>query len=253
VRPLLLIPVIALLGCTLATRADAAWPVLSGPYFGQKPPGLRAELFAPGIVSSEHHDDGPPAFSADGRECFWRVNGDHDGVRRTGRVFWSREERGRWTEPRLLSFTDPHGAGIPCLRPDGQRLYFWSRHPRAGDGSAGESHPWYADRTPAGWSEPRPLPLPVGDRRLSIFTVGADGSLLCVLEEPGRRPGAVEVDEQAPALGHRLLDAEVVGHVERLAGHHGRRIHVGAQVDDAALVAVVEDGVAREARRRGDG
>jgi hypothetical protein len=150
-------------------------------------------MFAPGIVSSEHHDDGPPVFSPDGRECFWRVNGDYDGARRTGMVFWSREESGRWTEPRLLACSSPYGAGIPCLRPDGRRLYFWSRRPRTGATPESTSTPWYVDRTASGWSEPRPLLLPIGNRRLRIFTVGTDGALLCVLEDSAAAPGGTRV------------------------------------------------------------
>ena len=33
-------------------------PILQGPYLGQKPPGLTPEVFAPGIVSTEHHEWG---------------------------------------------------------------------------------------------------------------------------------------------------------------------------------------------------
>ena len=29
------------------------WPVLKGPYIGQKPPGMTPEIFAPGIISTE--------------------------------------------------------------------------------------------------------------------------------------------------------------------------------------------------------
>lgn len=174
-----------------------AWPVLSGPYFGQKPPGMRAELFAPGIVSSEHHDDGPPAFSPDGRECYWRVMGQRDSARTIpGLMFWSREENGRWTEPRIAPFSNPYGAGIPILQPDGHRLYFSYRtsgQPRPGDRHENEWRPTFVDRTPSGWSEPRPLSPPIGSRRLTFFSVGADGSLLCVLEDSSKASAGTAV------------------------------------------------------------
>ena len=183
----------AVLAALIATLAGpwptpaVAWPVLSGPYFGQKPPGMRAEMFAPGIVSSEHHDDGPPAFSPDGRECFWRVMGQRDSASTIpGLMFWSREENGRWTEPRLAPFSNPYGAGIPCLQPDGQRLYCrfrTPRRPRSGDRHEAEWQSSFVDRTPSGWSEPRPFSPPIGSHRLTFFSVGADGSLLCVLED----------------------------------------------------------------------
>jgi hypothetical protein len=161
-----------------------AWPALSGPYFGQKPPGLRAELFAPGIVSSEHHDDGPPVFSPDGRECYWRVNGYRDGADVSGAIFSSREVNGRWTEPRLERFSRPDGASSVRLQADGRRLYFKSRRPHPGGPSDAHSSPWFVDRTPSGWSEARPLSLAIGNRRLEIVSMGADAWLYCVLDDP---------------------------------------------------------------------
>lgn len=32
------------------------FPVLESPYLGQEPPGLTPEIFAPGIISTEHHE-----------------------------------------------------------------------------------------------------------------------------------------------------------------------------------------------------
>lgn len=39
------------------------FPVLSGPYLSQKPPGMTPEILAPGIVSSEEFVDFKLAFS----------------------------------------------------------------------------------------------------------------------------------------------------------------------------------------------
>jgi hypothetical protein len=158
---------------------------------------MRAELFAPGIVSSEHHDDGPPTFSPDGRECYWRVMGQRDSARTIpGLMFWSREENGRWTEPRIAPFSNPYGAGIPHLQPDGHRLYFpyrTSGQPRPGERHEDAFRPMFVDRTPSGWSEPRPLSPPIGSRRLTYFSVGADGSLLCVLEDSSKASAGTAV------------------------------------------------------------
>ncbi len=32
------------------------WPEVSGAYFGQKPPGMTAEIFAPGIISTDRSE-----------------------------------------------------------------------------------------------------------------------------------------------------------------------------------------------------
>ena len=34
------------------------FPILKGAYLGQKTPGINPELFAPGIISTELHNDG---------------------------------------------------------------------------------------------------------------------------------------------------------------------------------------------------
>ncbi|ESZ89442.1 hypothetical protein [Congregibacter litoralis] len=52
-------PTIALIGLVFSTLAVAddsgsrGFPVLEGPYMGQEAPGMRAEVFAPGVISTE--------------------------------------------------------------------------------------------------------------------------------------------------------------------------------------------------------
>ncbi len=47
------------------------FPVLRGPYLGQKPPGDVPELFAPGIVSDVYFEHSGAVFTPDGKELFW--------------------------------------------------------------------------------------------------------------------------------------------------------------------------------------
>ncbi len=42
---------ISILFCHIISSADS--PVLKGPYFGQKPPGMILEIFAPGFISTD--------------------------------------------------------------------------------------------------------------------------------------------------------------------------------------------------------
>lgn len=46
------------------------FPKLTGPYMGQKPPGMTPELFAPEIISREDTREFAITFSPDGREFF---------------------------------------------------------------------------------------------------------------------------------------------------------------------------------------
>jgi hypothetical protein len=217
-RPILLLSLLGCLCATAAGAADPTFPALAGPYFGQPLPGLRAEMFAPGVVSTEYHDDGAPAFTPDGRECFWRINGYRDSVGRPAVIFWSREVDGRWTEPGPAPFSSPHGEWGLCMQPDGRRLYFWSRRPCPGAPTGTDGSPWFVDRTPAGWSEPRPLTLPVDPARLGrYFSVGIDGSLYCALEDSGGTSRGVSLF-RLRRDGERFAAPEPMGTVPAVAG-----------------------------------
>jgi len=51
---------------------EKEFPRLSGPYLGQKPPGMTPELFAPGIIST-NMNAAKIAISPDGKEIFFRL------------------------------------------------------------------------------------------------------------------------------------------------------------------------------------
>ena len=67
--------------CSRKTHKTGQDHELYEPYLGQNPPGLTPELYAPGIVSTEHHEFGI-TFSPDGKEIFFtRMNPD-EGIQR---------------------------------------------------------------------------------------------------------------------------------------------------------------------------
>ena len=83
----------------------ADFPVLKGPYFGQKIPGREPVLFAPGVISLEGvmvHDT--PVFTPDGDEIFWSeftTDPNHTSIK------YSRLEGDTWTPPNgVVSFDD---------------------------------------------------------------------------------------------------------------------------------------------------
>lgn len=130
------------------------FPVLIGPYLGQKPPGLEPEVFAPGVITrSDYWEHSSPAFSPDGKEVFWSA---HIGPRKQ-RIFRMRVEDGRWSSPEYAPFwVDRHGGG-PAFSPDGMRLYFYSKYPEPH--LAGEEffNIWYVERHGNGWGNPQRL------------------------------------------------------------------------------------------------
>jgi len=111
---------------------DSDFPVLEHRYFGEKPPGLIPELFAPDIVSPEGSFEGG-RFSPDMKEYYFtRKNGKYK--KRT--FFVIRYENNSWDQE---SETDIRW---PLFSADGNTMYFGKE---------------YRERTDTGWSELKSL------------------------------------------------------------------------------------------------
>jgi glyoxylase-like metal-dependent hydrolase (beta-lactamase superfamily II) len=124
---------------------------LRGPYLGQKPPGLKPEIFAPGIVSSAKAAEFGVTFSPDGREMYFtrRVDGGQNTI------MVSRWEKDGWTAPEEAAFAKGFPSNEPYITPDGRKLYFGCNRTRPGAERA-EYAIWVVERAAAGaWSEPR--------------------------------------------------------------------------------------------------
>ncbi|MCD4730065.1 MAG: hypothetical protein K8R74_05670, partial [Bacteroidales bacterium] len=50
--------ILPFLGCNAQNeKKEADFLVLTGPYLGQKPPGMKPEIFAPGVISRDGFED----------------------------------------------------------------------------------------------------------------------------------------------------------------------------------------------------
>jgi Tol biopolymer transport system component len=152
------------------TRSE--WPVLSGEYLGQEPPGRQPKLFAEGVIPVEGIQHCFPAFSPDGKECFWMtVVFDNDKPR--GEIWHTREADGHWAEPVLAPFSGEYNDHAPVFSPDGRRLYFSSSRP----GGIGQGkNIWFVEKTGRAWTEPEHLGSPpnteVGATQATFTTDG---------------------------------------------------------------------------------
>ena len=153
----------AVAGLLVEKGADASeirFPVLKGDYLGQKPPAGGAELFGLGIISSIWGLHSTAVFSPDGTEVYWAPMITLPGgiYSRGGLLMMKRRADGGWTPPAFAPFSGPGlGDDVPFFSADGKRIYFISRRPLPGETEQGSEKIWCADRTSAGWSEPRPL------------------------------------------------------------------------------------------------
>jgi len=149
---------------------SSTFPVLQGPYLGQKPPGLEPVLLAPGILPTDGIQHCFPAFSLDGREVYW-MNAPEPRKRV---VMHMKEENGQWTPPHVAPFSGEYFDQNPCFAPDGKRLYFSSNRP----GGHGRMDIWYIEQTDSGWSEPiNPGAPPNSEYSETQVSITADGTL----------------------------------------------------------------------------
>ena len=141
-----------LISCTRQTD----YPILKIQYFGQTPPGITPEIFAPGIVSSEHQEHSSLSISPDGKEMWWsRWRLPHDLDKYPQVIMYIKYENGEWSQPKVAPFSGKYRDGGPAFSPDGNKLYFYSRRPLAED--TDEMHDndiWIVDRNQDGWGHP---------------------------------------------------------------------------------------------------
>lgn len=163
-------------------------------YFGQKPPGLTPEEFAPGIISLDHHTEASVTFSPDMSELFFarRKSGESHNIYTTK---WT---KGQWSKPKLAPFStnkeylDFH----PRFSPNGDRLYFGSTRP-LGDPSdstvleqwrsekSRKLHLWYVEKFQGDWGQPIPLiEKPFQGRFIMCATPSKNGNLYFTSKEP---------------------------------------------------------------------
>lgn len=164
-----------------AIQGEDEFPVLTGPYLGQKLPGLEPEMFAPGIVSTGLME-GVCNFSPDGKEVYYNVAYSIEDKWRLSIVF-SKEVDGRWTQPDFVSFTDKEFLqGYPFLSYDGTELFFTSNKPTNDPEIESEYNFWVSERDGDSWAEPTPLPPPINGRgNTTGISVSTNGGIYYTL------------------------------------------------------------------------
>jgi len=134
--------------------ANDDWPVLKGPYLGQKPPGMTPTIFAPGIIST-NATEFANTFSPDGKEFYFtRVE---QNTKRTV-IMFTKMENNQWLKPQPASFSNKYNDFDPIFSPDNKKLFYSSNRPVHSKGKPkGDYDNWYVEKTASGWSEPMNL------------------------------------------------------------------------------------------------
>jgi Tol biopolymer transport system component len=166
---------ILLMGCT--KRAD--FPVLTGPYLGQKPPGMIPEIFAPGIVSTGYSER-CPSFTPDGKELYYCLQGAPYSV-----ILDMREVNGRWTKPRVASFSGCY-PGELTISPDGNTIVFSSNQPFENSPDQASYWAWRVEREGMEWGRPKPMGPIINSGKFAAYpTLSRNGNIYFYSEREG--------------------------------------------------------------------
>ncbi len=115
-----------------------------------------AELFAPGVISSDSFEHSAPAFSPDRRTVLWSILEMNTWK---ASILEMSYEDNRWSAPQRPTFSDSTASDIyPSFSPDGKTLYFSSsRKLPSGEVPSRGNFLWSVKKTDTGWSVPQPL------------------------------------------------------------------------------------------------
>ena len=165
-------PMTALRGVTWLSGLikDIEFPVLKGPYFGQKPPGFIPEVFAPGIISINGRYEHGISFSPDLDEVYFSANKKGGLVD----IYFSKLEGEKWTSIKKAKFTKGRKEEEmhPFVTPDGEEIYFTALNSDNTDVKI-----WYANRSVNAWSNVRELDSPINDDKVFYPNVAKNGDL----------------------------------------------------------------------------
>lgn len=191
----LLVLFFLLMGIVNAQEQYKDFPVLKGPYMGQKSPGKTPEIFAKEFLASKHRLHGAPAFSPDGKEVYWSVfPKTNEFSTRTQVILFSKCVNETWTSPELASFSGKYFDGGPFFSPDGNKLYFYSRRPlKENSDKQTNGEIWYVEKKGDKWGKPRHLTIDMKGDKL-FFSLSKNGNLYFTSGHGPRGSGSGNVD-----------------------------------------------------------
>jgi Tol biopolymer transport system component len=178
---------------------DADFPMLQGPYLGQKTPGLIAEIFAPGMVSIDGRYEYGISFSPDLDEIYFSANKNNEPAD----IYFSKIEGKKWRPIQKVKFTNKDGEMEPFITADGTRMYFTGYSADYTDNKI-----WYVDRLDNGWSNAAKLDSPINGDDVMYLTQAKNGDVFYdnitkrkMYTSSSKNGGFPEVQEVEAAIG----------------------------------------------------
>lgn len=130
---------------------EDAFPVLKGPYLGQKPPGDTPQLFAPGLISDPDSKEMGCTWTPDMKEFYFTRQGTSENTRAWA-IWFTREIDEKWTRPEIVEFSGKHMDIAPFITFDGKYMLFYRGSHTDTSIKRGT---YITERVGDSWSEPR--------------------------------------------------------------------------------------------------
>jgi len=127
------------------------FPVLKGPYLGQKPPGMTPEVFAPDVVSKNDFIAMGCTWTPDGKE-FYFARSETSDLSSNWSIWSTRRKDGVWSKPQMVAFSGVYRDLVPFITPDGKYMIFYRMSSQKNETRQGS---WIVERKGEAWSEPR--------------------------------------------------------------------------------------------------
>jgi hypothetical protein len=218
-----------------AQAIPETFPVLKGPFLGQAAPGAKAELFAPGVVSTGMTERAV-AVSPDGREIFFEQSGG-----RVVTIMATQITDGRWTEPVVAPFASDMKFFYfePAFSPDGKTVFFLSTLPRAGRSFKpgwGNQGIWASRLGDDGlWGKPYDVGAPINTDAGEFYpSLTNDGTLYFTRAKTGSEKTRIMRSRRS---GERYLEPEVLPDV---INGKGAAYNACIAPDESYLIACID-------------
>jgi len=170
---------------------QTGFPVLKGPYLGQKPPGMTPEIFAPGIISTGFREN-CATFIPGGKELYFGLIGSPFSV-----ILYMKLEENRWTRPEIVPVIGKYSNFDFTLSPDGKKVYFTSNRPLSGKGEPSDRRNlWFIEKTDSGWTEPQIITFPSDNYDAVYPSIADNGNLYFFISEGNEKDTDIFYSQQ---------------------------------------------------------
>ena len=149
-------------------KSDSIYSIINDKYFGQNPPGMTADIFAPGIVSVNGRYEYGVSFSPDLEEIYFtgHIKGE------SASVYFSKLIDQKWTTPKKANLTKggKKAEMEAFVNHSGNKIYFTAY-------DSMDVRVWCATRSENWWSNAIQLDSPINDDIVFYSNEAKNGDL----------------------------------------------------------------------------